>query len=498
MARCLLDTGCTKSMILKKFTDKKRQTKLSDKDSIKYLTYGSSFKSSMTASVGFKMVEFESQKNNTIEYEFQVGETSDPNKQLYDVIIGNDLLYNMGVNIMFKEKQIQRSDDKVPLKEMGSVYDREFCDMLHSMYTDSPLLQEAEERQDRVMDCNYSKVDIDALVADVDTDESSKEQLGKTLRKFENGLFGGGLGKLKNCKPTHIKLQPGAKPFKGRYYNLPKAYEHTCKKEIQRMVDIGVLKELPWYDGSPWASPTFEIPKNTGDIRIITDFRELNKWVEVDQFSLPKIKETLQKLEKFKSATALNLSLGFYSIPLDEASQTILPWDKYSYLRMPMGVSCLPSMFQSIMTDTLRGLDVLVYCDDILVIQQTSQSTKDHLIQVERVLERLQSAGFKANLRNSFFMQKSVEYLGYQLATDSIGPQPKKIEAMERVLAPQNSEQLKRFLGMISFYRNVFKRRSHILAPLNDLSAAAAKPKKGETKKKIAFKMLKVHLDAFN
>ena len=43
MARCLLDTGCTKSMILKKFTSKKRRTKLSDKDSIKYLTYGSSY-----------------------------------------------------------------------------------------------------------------------------------------------------------------------------------------------------------------------------------------------------------------------------------------------------------------------------------------------------------------------------------------------------------------------------------------------------------------------
>ena len=68
MAQCLLDTGCTKSMILKKFTSMKRRTKLLDKDSIKYLTYGSSFKSSMTASVGFKMVEFESQPNNTIEY----------------------------------------------------------------------------------------------------------------------------------------------------------------------------------------------------------------------------------------------------------------------------------------------------------------------------------------------------------------------------------------------------------------------------------------------
>ena len=98
------------------------------------------------------------------------------------------------------------------------------------------------------------------------------------------------------------------------------------------------------------------------------------------------------------------------------------------------------------------------------------------------MLERLQSAGFKANLRKSFFMQKSVEYLGYQLTTDDIGPQPKKIEAMERVLSPQNSKQLKRFIGMINFYRDVFKIRSHIMSQLNDLAAATAKQKTGEKK----------------
>ena len=106
MARCLLDTGCPKSMILKNFTNKKQQTKLSDKDSIKYETYGSSFKSSMIASVGFKMIEFETQKSNNIEYEFQVDETSDPDRQLYNVIIGNNLLWNMAVNILFKERRV--------------------------------------------------------------------------------------------------------------------------------------------------------------------------------------------------------------------------------------------------------------------------------------------------------------------------------------------------------------------------------------------------------
>ena len=164
---------------------------------------------------------------------------------------------------------------------------------------------------------------------------------------------------------------------------------------------------------------------------------------------------------------------------------------------MPMGVLCAPSMFQLIMTETLRGLDVLVYLEDILTIQCESQSTADHLLQVEQVLERLQSAGFKANLRKSFFMQKSVEYLGYQLTDGGIGPQPKKIKAMDRVLPPKSSKQLQRFLGMVNFYYDVFKRRIHMLAPLNTLAVATAKQKKGCKKKPIKFLMQNIHIDAF-
>ena len=109
--------------------------------------------------------------------------------------------------------------------------------MLHSMYTNNPLPQEAEERQDRMMDWNCSNVDIDVMVADLEIGNSNKEQLKKTLQKFKNGLFGGGLGELENCKPAHIKLKPYATPYKGRYYSysLPKAYEYICKKEIQRI-----------------------------------------------------------------------------------------------------------------------------------------------------------------------------------------------------------------------------------------------------------------------
>ena len=50
---------------------------------------------------------------------------------------------------------------------------------------------------------------------------------------------------------------------------------------------------------------------------------------------------------------------------------------------------------------------------------------------------------------------------------------------------------------MIDLYHDVFKRRSHILAPLNALTTATAKQKKCGKKKPIKFHMQKVHIDAF-
>ena len=99
MARALLDTGCSKSIILKHFTERKRRTELPDEEKVVYETYGGNFTSKSAASVGFRFVEFENNSDVTVEHLFQVDEIQDPKKAKYDMIIRSDLLWNMGMDI---------------------------------------------------------------------------------------------------------------------------------------------------------------------------------------------------------------------------------------------------------------------------------------------------------------------------------------------------------------------------------------------------------------
>ena len=52
---------------------------------------------------------------------------------------------------------------------------------------------------------------------------------------------------------------------------------------------------------------------------------------------------------------------------------------------------------------------------------------------------------------------------------------------------PRTKKELRRFIGMVNFYRYMWKRRSHVLAPLSELSG-----------KKAAFKWKDEHTKAFN
>ena len=49
------------------------------------------------------------------------------------------------------------------------------------------------------------------------------------------------------------------------------------------------------------------------------------------------------------------------------------------------------------------------------------------------------------------------------------------MEAISRILPPKTRRQLRHFLGMVNYYRDIWKRRSHILSPLSRLVSKLVK-----------------------
>ena len=93
--------------------------------------------------------------------------------------------------------------------------------------------------------------------------KDEQKQLLKLLRKYED-MFDGTLGNYTGSA-YKIELQEGAKPYHAKPFPIPRIHEETLRKEVDRLVEIGVLKRI---NHSEWAAPTFIIPKRMEDVRL--------------------------------------------------------------------------------------------------------------------------------------------------------------------------------------------------------------------------------------
>lgn len=221
---------------------------------------------------------------------------------------------------------------------------------------------------------------------------------------------------------------------------------------MERLEGIGVLKHQ---EESEWVFPAFIIPKSNQTVHNLTDFREVNKRIIHTPFLTPKISSVLQGMEGFPFATAIDLNMRYYTMRLDSGTHKIctiiLPWGKYSYMRLPVGISGAPDMFQAKMTNMMGTLEYIrTYIDDQLII---TPSTFDNQIRkVKVVLDCLRVAKLRVNVKKSSFTLHEIEYLGYTLSRDGIKPQPEKVTAILALREPTSIQELHRFPRMVQYY----------------------------------------------
>ena len=478
----LLDTGCSNTIISKNYLNLCKSIK---KSKSRYSTAVGVYKTSKHGTIKFKLPEFSNSKEIT--WNMDIG---DLGVLEYDMIIGRDLMKSLGLIIDFKHEVLRWDDVTIPMNRTKIINKKEFNEIFQ-LATEPRTVQKATERVTKILDAHYEKANLVDVVKRHCCHLSTKrrEAILNLLLQYED-LFDGTLGTF-HTKPVHLELKKDAVPKHHKAFPVAKIHEETLKKELDRLCKLGVLKKN---SDSTWAAPTFIIPKKNGTVRFISDFRYLNKCLVRKPYPIPKIADVLQKIEGLEWATSLDLNMGYYTVHLDPYSQKlctiVTPWGKYQYLRLPMGVNVSPDVFQEKMSNLMQDLEyVRTYLDDLLVI--SNGSFEEHLHQLGKVLQRLRRAGLKINAEKSSFFAPEIEYLGYLLTKDGIKPVQKKIQAVLDLQPPTTLKELRRFLGMVQFYRDMWKQRSHILAPLTDLVGLGKKKIKWEPNHQRSFEEIK-------
>lgn len=484
---CMLDSGSTRSWIKKSRLPKGCRPKVDSKATVSNTLAGQLQGKSYVQMSDIRLPEFSTSKT-LIGLNANVFESDSVR---YDIILGRDAMLRMGIDTKFSTRTIEWMDIERTMTKSEHITNGVRHDMMLNMIAESDTffdddddawcvnqptcyvseddstLEELGYKSKTIKPSDYQAVDVAEVANSCDhLTLEEREDLLYTLRKYTT-LFNGKLGKYPN-ETVHLDVDPSVEPKFQRAYRVPMMHHAVYKGELDRLCEVDVLEKC---GRSDWASPSFIIPKKDGTVRWITDFRALNKALRRKKYPIPRIQDILQRRSGYKYFTKIDVSMQYYTFQLDEASRRLCtistPFGLYRYKRLPMGVNQSPDIAQQAMEQVLDGLDVEVYLDDIGIF---SKNWKEHQELIDKVLKRLEDGGFTVNPKKCEWGVQETDFLGYWLTPTGLKPWKKKVNAILNLQPPTTLKELRSFIGMVNYYRDMWPRRAHILAPLTALT----------------------------
>ena len=335
--------------------------------------------------------------------------------------------------------------------------------------------------------------------------EAQKVIVTKLFTKYHNvfAIDECDIGNVKNYAHI-IKITSEQDLIKGnRTYLVPLKFLNAAKLELDRLERLGVIYKAK----TKFSVPSFFIKKaNAPDkVRLINDSRHLNLLTTPEIACIPATETVLTSFNENNAQIfcSIDISDGFYSIPLDKKSQeycsfTIPNIGSYSYAKLPLGLSGSPSSMSFVMSRALSGVrNCLVYVDDFLLFAKNVDELIDIL---KEVLIRLQENGLLISVRKMKFGLREISFLGFNVSCKGVRPIEDKVAAIKLLQPPTTKKGCQAVIGSLNYYTRFIKNFSEKIRPLIDcikqpkLSSGRAPPFKLTNEAKQAFELLKLCL----
>ena len=133
-----------------------------------------------------------------------------------------------------------------------------------------------------------------------------KNKLNAILLKYQS-VFEDKIGTMSGYKAKVYLKDVVPKFAKAR--NVPIAMEHVVTAELERLINEGVLRSIPF---SYWACPIVIVPKPDGRVRICGDFkRTVNLNIETETYPTPTNDEIFSKVRGGKRFSRIDLRQAY-------------------------------------------------------------------------------------------------------------------------------------------------------------------------------------------
>lgn len=298
---------------------------------------------------------------------------------------------------------------------------------------------------------------------------AAPEVIQELLKKFPSLITPCQVAQVpRKSKVFHHIVTDSSKPTFAKTRQLFGEKLEFARKEIKDLLRAGFIRP----SSSPWSSAMHMVKKSEpGKWRVCGDYRILNSRTKPDRYCVPHIHSISTRLHNMKIFSKIDLFKAYHQIPVhpDDVEKTAIttPFGLYEYVSMPFGLRNSGCTFQRYMDHLFRDFDrVFVYIDDILVY---SENIEQHINDLSAVFNVLHENNLKLSLNKCLFLRDNIDFLGCNVSAAGMKPTVSKVEEIVKFPQPSDSKFLRRFLGMVGFYRRLIPNFATLVFPLTEL-----------------------------